>query len=327
MDVIMNTYGSSLIRENENFAILHKDGKQNLAVSDVKSISISKGAQITSDAALLAIENQIDVLFVDAKGNPIGRVWSVKYGSISNIRRNQLNFSTSKAALDWIKAQIIQKIDNQIALLISVVPLERITELNLESNLYRLGEFKRKIADLNGDFVSDIAASLRGLEGAASKIYFEIVSKTVPSEYSFQSRSQHPANDMFNALLNYGYGILYGKVEGALIKSGIDPYVGIFHRNDFNRPVLAFDVIERFRVWVDYVVINLCMQKAVDSDCFLIKADGSFWLESLGRRILIQSVNDYLSELISINALSRMRATHIDLFAQQLAQSFLKFKE
>jgi CRISPR-associated protein Cas1 len=132
---------------------------------------------------------------------------------------------------------------------------------------------------------------------------------------------------MFNALLNYGYGILYGKVEGALIKSGIDPYVGIFHRNDFNRPVLAFDVIERFRVWVDYVVINLCMQKAVDSDCFLIKADGSFWLESLGRRILIQSVNDYLSELISINALSRMRATHIDLFAQQLAQSFLKFKE
>lgn len=326
MDVILNTYGTSLIRENDNFAILHSDGKQILPISEVRSISISKGAQITSDAALLAIENQIDVLFVDGKGNPIGRVWSVKYGSISNIRRQQIDFVLSSEAIGFVKELIRGKIDNQIALLVSVVRDEDAVRCNLNAQLNRLNDYKQKVADVKGEVLSDIAPSVRGWEGASAKIYFEVLSEILPEKYRFNFRSQNPATDMFNALLNYGYGILYGKIEGALIRSGIDPYVGIFHRNDYNRPVLVFDVIERYRVWIDYVVVNLCMQNAIDEDCFMVKPDGSFWLESFGRRILIQSVNDYLSENVNISGVMRTRNTHIDLYAQQLAQQFLKHK-
>jgi len=326
MDIILNTYGTSLIRENDNFAILYSEGKQVLPVSEVNSISISKGAQITSDAALLAIENQIDVLFVDGKGNPIGRVWSVKYGSISNIRRQQIDFVLSPQAIGFVKELIRGKIDNQIALLVSVVPDDVAEKCKLNGQLNRLNDYKQKIADAKGDIMSDIAPSIRGWEGASSKIYFEILSEILPEKYQFKNRSQNPATDMFNSLLNYGYGILYGKIEGALIRSGIDPYVGIFHRNDYNRPVLAFDIIEKYRVWVDYVVVNLCKQQAIDEDCFLVKPDGSFWLEAFGRRILIQSVNDYLAEVVNIGGTMRSRNTHIDIYAQQLAQQFLKHK-
>jgi CRISPR-associated protein Cas1 len=327
MDIILNTFGTTLIRENENFAILHPDGKQRVPLSDVKSISISRGAQITSDAAIMAIENEIDVLFVDAKGSPLGRVWSVKYGSISNIRRKQLDFSFSANAIDWIKEVMKQKIDNQVALLVSIVPMDKYAEVNFEASLNRLNDYKKKISDAKGDIISDVAPSLRGWEGASAKIYFDVINQILPTEYQFKNRSQHPAMDMFNAMLNYGYGMLYGKIEGALIRAGIDPYVGIFHRNDYNRPVLVYDVIELYRIWVDYVVVNLCLQKALDEDCFSIKSDGSYWLEALGRRILIQSVNDYLSEHITIKSLTRSRETHIELYAQQLAQQFLKFKE
>lgn len=327
MDIILNTFGTTLIRENDNFAILHPDGKQRVPLSEVKSISISRGAQITSDAAIMAIENEIDVLFVDAKGSPLGRVWSVKYGSISNIRRNQLNFSFSSNAIDWIKDVMKQKIDNQIALLVSVVPMENYADVNFEANLNRLNDYKKKIADVKGEVISDIAPSLRGWEGASAKIYFDVINQILPAEYQFEKRSQHPALDMFNAMMNYGYGMLYGKIEGALIRAGIDPYVGIFHRNDYNRPVLVYDVIEIYRVWVDYVVINLCLQAALDEDCFSIQADGSYWLEALGRRILIQSLNDYLGEHITIKSLTRSRQTHIELYAQQLAQEFLKYKK
>ena len=327
MNIILNTFGTALIRESENFAILHSDGKHTIPLAEVKSISISSGAQITSDAALLAIENEIDVLFVDAKGNPLGRVWSVKYGSISNIRRKQLDFSLSNEAIKWIKEVLMQKIDNQIALLVSVVPMDMYAESNFEANLNRLNDYKNKISDIKGDIISDVAPSLRGWEGASAKIYFDTINKVLPIEFQFSSRSQHPATDMFNAMLNYGYGILYGKIEGSLIRAGIDPYVGIFHRNDYNRPVLVYDVIELYRIWVDYVLINLCMQKALDKDCFSVQSDGSYWLESLGRRILIQSVNDYLSEHITIKSLTRSRETHIEWYAQQLAQQFLKLKE
>ncbi len=87
MNLILNTFGTSLVVDMGSFAVLHKEGKQRIAPDAVKSISVSKGARISSDAALLAVENQIDVLFVDGTGTPGGRLWSVRYGSISTIRR------------------------------------------------------------------------------------------------------------------------------------------------------------------------------------------------------------------------------------------------
>jgi len=128
-------------------------------------------------------------------------------------------------------------------------------------------------------------------------------------------------------LLNYAYGILYGKIEGALIRAGIDPYIGVMHRDEYNRPVLVYDVIERFRVWADYVVFGLASQQVFTSDCYTIRKDGSYWLENNGKRILIQSFNDYLSEVIKIKGVDRSRVVHIDLYAQSLARMFESLKE
>ena len=89
MELILNTFGTSLNRDNEGFVITHKDGRQRLPVVGIKSIQISRGAQIMSDAVLLAIENEIEILFMDKSGQPIGRVWSPKYGLISTIRKGQ----------------------------------------------------------------------------------------------------------------------------------------------------------------------------------------------------------------------------------------------
>ena len=99
MELILNTFGTSLSRDNEGFVITHKDGRQRLPVVGIKSIQISKGAQITSDAVMLAIENEIEIMFMDKSGKPVGRVWSPKYGSISTIRKGQLNFTFTKDAI------------------------------------------------------------------------------------------------------------------------------------------------------------------------------------------------------------------------------------
>lgn len=326
MDISLNTFGTVLTKDKGLFLIIHKDGKQSLNPADIKSITIGKGAQITSDAALLAIENQIDVLFVDGKGTPLGRIWSVKYGSISTIRRKQLDFSFSGEAVEWIKDIVATKIENQLALLISVAPDAWAVNAAFEKTLVRLNDYKSKVLKSKGEIVNDIAPSLRGWEGAASKAYFETISTLLPENFRFESRSQHPATDIFNAMLNYGYGILYGKIEGALIKAGIDPYVGVLHRDDYNRPVLAFDIIELYRVWVDYVMVRLAQQEAVNEDCVSRRDDGSVWLEALGRRIVIQSMADYLGEIVSIKGLDRSRQTHIELYCQSLAQMFLKLK-
>ncbi len=325
MELILNTYGTSLVKDNDTFVVINSEGKQRIHPQGLKSIVISKGAMITSDAALLAIDHEIEVLFVDQAGNPKGRVWSHKYGSVSTIRKGQLEFTFSKAAVEWIKKVIIQKMENQQALLLSLKTSTPAQEEQVKTAIRRIEDYRNKTSRLEGEIVPDIASGLRGWEGAASRIYFDIINLFLPDEYKMTGRKQHPAEDITNCLLNYAYGILYGKIEGALIKAGIDPYVGVFHRDDYNRPVLVFDVIERYRVWADYVVLQLVIQRAINEDCFSKREDGSYWLEALGKRILIQSMNDYLEELIRENGLDRSRIVHLSLYAQQLAQEFKKF--
>ena len=324
MELIINSFGTSLNRDNEGFVVSTSEGKQRIPAEGITSIQISKGAQITSDAVMLAVEREIEVLFMDRSGNVIGRVWSPKYGSVSTIRKGQLNFSLSHDAIDWIKEVIRQKIENQQALLLTFTAPDEATANRVQSAIRRLEDYRTKIASAEGEVISDIAATLRGWEGLASKNYFSTLNLFLPEQLRFEKRSQHPATDVVNAFLNYGYGILYGKIEGALIKAGIDPYIGVLHRDDYNRPVLVYDVIELYRVWVDYVVYTLVIQNAISDEYYSIQSDGSYWLEPLGRRVLIQSLNDYLEETVEVKGNTRSRQHQIFLYAQNLAQQFKK---
>lgn len=327
MELVLNSYGVSLNRDNEGFVISSKEGRQRIPVNGIRSIQISRGAQITSDAVMLAVENEIEIIFMDRGGNPIGRVWSPRYGSISTIRKGQVNFTFSKDAVTWIKKIITSKIENCQALILTL-KTEDLRDRNIvESALSKLEDYRNKVLHLDGEIVHDISATLRGWEGQASKVYFKTLNEFIPERYRFAARTQRPAMDPANAMLNYGYGILYSKIEGALIKAGIDPYIGVMHRDDYNRPVLVYDVIELYRVWVDFVVFSILAQNIVTEEYYSIRDDGSCWLEQLGRRVIIQSLNDYLDDLVTVKGVTRSRLTQISLYSQNLAQLFKKYEQ
>ncbi|MBC6995253.1 CRISPR-associated endonuclease Cas1 [Neolewinella lacunae] len=325
MHIILNSYGAGLRRDKGNFIVETAEAEQRLDPTQIRSISVGKGAKMTSDAVLLAIEHQIDVLFVDHSGNPQGRVWSIKFGSVSDIRRKQVDFFYGPEALEWVKGLVREKIDNQIALLLtlqidSVDPLRR----RINRGIQAMEDYRNKVITLAAERLEDAAPTLRGWEGAASRKYFELISAYVPEAYRFAGRSQHPATDDFNAMLNYGYGMLYGKIEGVLIRAGVDPYLGIFHRDGYNRPALVYDIIERYRIWVDYVVLQLCRQEAMTEECFRWEGQARM-LDGLGKRIVIQSVNDYLAEIIQRDGLRRSRQEHMQREAHALAKFFLEY--
>lgn len=322
MELVLNTYGTTLGRESESFVISNAEGKQLIPAEGIKTIRISNGAQVSSDAVTLAINREIEILFVGKSGQVHGRIWSPKYGSVSTIRKGQLNFSLSSEALVWIKEVIRRKIENQQALLLMMETDDDFIKNKVRSTINRLEDYRTKIGAIEGEVVADVSATLRGWEGVASKIYFETLNFFLPEQYRIACRSQHPAMDVVNALLNYGYGMLYGKIEGALIKAGIDPYIGVLHRDDYNRPVLVYDVIELYRVWIDYVVYSLVMQDVITEEYYSVQQDGSYWLEPLGRRVLIQSVNDYMEEVVEMGGQQRSRGQQIFLYVQQLAQQF-----
>ncbi len=171
MNLVINSYGATLQKENDLLVINTPDGKQSFPPEKISSISISKAARITSDAVLLAIKHQVDILFVNDQGMPEGRVWSIKYGSISDLRRAQLDFLYSPAVIPWVKELLIEKINGQVALLLALQPPPE--ELKIHNTvrfaISSIEDYKSKILQCTGETISDVAPSVRGWEGAASK--------------------------------------------------------------------------------------------------------------------------------------------------------------
>jgi len=62
MHIVLNSFGASIGKKNGLFEVSTAELKQIINPVDVKTITVSKGARISSDAVLLAIEEEVDVL-------------------------------------------------------------------------------------------------------------------------------------------------------------------------------------------------------------------------------------------------------------------------
>ncbi|MFN4146875.1 MAG: CRISPR-associated endonuclease Cas1 [Runella sp.] len=326
MELVVAKRGTSLSISNGRFRVRNPEQEIFVPVHQVRAICLHPATKVTYEAMMTALEHDIDLMLIDRKGHPAGRLWGGKFGSISTIRKNQLAFSTHAASLEWIRQILIRKADNQIAVvhLLHALHKENASHEARAAALKTIERYRDKFKYHQSPDRQDTLASFRGYEGSMSRAYFEYVSSVLPEKYRFKKRSQHPALDAFNCLLNYAYGMLYANCESALIKAGLDPAVGIMHRDEYNRPVLVYDFIENYRAWADYVVCHLFLQEVVYDEFFEVQSQ-QYWLNNIGKRILIQAMNDYLEEVIVLQGLSRSRLTHISLDAQKLAQQIKKF--
>jgi CRISPR-associated protein Cas1 len=141
----------------------------------------------------------------------------------------------------------------------------------------------------------------------------------LPREYGFTKRSRRPAEDIFNASINYFYGMMYGKVEQAILAAGLDPQMGILHVDAYKKPTLAFDLIEAFRPWCDRLLMEQCISRQL-LPAFFTKNQHGIFLNKKGKAHLIPLFNDYLREEVTFFGRSATRNNHIFYLAGQLAQ-------
>ncbi len=148
----------------------------------------------------------------------------------------------------------------------------------------------------------------------------------MPRAYRFKKRSRRPAEDVFNAALNYYYGMLYSVVESALFAAGLDPHLGILHTDEYRKPVLAFDLIEIFRPWADRLLIELCLESEILGNFFSKNQYGVF-LNKKGKSVLIPRFNAWLRENKRFQEREVDIKSHIYQTAGKLAQRIRNFGE
>ena len=239
MQVYIHSSGTYLTQKNEIFRLKNQDRTLDLSPRKVESFIITNQAMITTQAINLALENNIDMVFLDSYGDPTGRIWFAKMGSTALIRRKQLECGEGVEGLLVVKELIKKKIENQAAFLKTLKQARPKKEDLFEDAILGIEKTIESLGEIDGENVSLLRNTIMGLEGTSARVYFKVLSKIMPEKYQFKGRSRRPAKDHFNAVLNYCYGMLYSKVEKACIIAGLDPFIGFLHTDNYNKKSLA----------------------------------------------------------------------------------------
>ena len=108
-----------------------------------------------------------------------------------------------------------------------------------------------------------------GVEGTASREYFQALRRMLDPEWELEGRQRRPPPDPVNAMLSYGYTLLTHQAVAAAEAAGLDPTVGFLHQHRWGRPALALDLIEEFRpVTVDVAVWRCISTRQVRPEQF-----------------------------------------------------------
>lgn len=316
MQLVLNTNGVFFSVKNGVFLVKAGEEQRQISPEQVSSIGVTAACSISSAAIELAVQADIPIYLFDESGDAVACLRSPYFESIASLRRKQVYFSDHAQGAQWVVDQFILKSRAQQAVLGWLGSQRSDTEtarLRITLEMDKLQERKVTAPTMRW------SNWMMGWEGNVARLYWESLSAGLPPDWRFEGRSRRPARDSFNALLNYGYGMLYALVEQAIFAAGLDPHLGILHVDEYDRPTLAFDLIEPFRPWVDrFIVEGVCSKEIACS--WLEVVDEGYFLNSAGKKEFIPRLNGYLQTTIVWEGKRMTRTAHIYRRAALLAR-------
>ncbi|GAB4339881.1 MAG: type I-C CRISPR-associated endonuclease Cas1c [Calditrichia bacterium] len=197
--------------------------------------------EITSPALKLLMHHRINTVFINKNGKFNGRL-DFQAGKNVFLRQKQFKLLEDDSfRLNFARQLVEHKLQNQLTF-----------SQRLIRNQPQLASFNPQIQQLKQLITkcqeADNLDRLRGYEGSGARAFFSVFPKAIRADFArFNGRSMNPPQDNVNAVLSFLYTLLYYRVEAALQTEGLDSSVGYFHRVDYGKCALAFDLMEEYR--------------------------------------------------------------------------------
>ncbi len=200
LPVYLTSLSRAVRSDGANMVITDDKGeRQSIAWTRISRIVVVGRASFSSGILYRAVKESVPVTFLDIMGRPSGYALSADYYPKRNFVSQKKCFADSDFCLGLARQCISAKIHNSQVI------------------LWRNGlsvSLLKKLADKAA--VADSPENLRGLEGSAARIYFQSFAQLV-EPFSFVGRQFYPAPDPVNAMLFFGYTLLYNHFADAFI--------------------------------------------------------------------------------------------------------------
>lgn len=262
-DLFITEFGVSLGKKSERLVVKEKGQVvTEVPFRDLSQITIaSAGVSISADVIRECMEFGVQINFLTPGGKPYARLTAPNLTGTVVTRREQILAYRDERGLNLAKCFVEGKLKNQTNLLKYFSKYRRNTDAALFEALQvvcrRLEDALRELDEIKGENVDEARPLIFSVEGRAAQQYWEAVGLLLRGHAEFAGREHREAADPVNFALNYGYGILYGQVWGAVMLAGLEPFAGFLHTDRPGKPSLVLDLTEEFRaVVVDRAIIS-----------------------------------------------------------------------
>lgn len=296
--------GASLSKDGEQIVVYLPDGtKKPLPGKMISAVVLHGNVQISTQCIHFCAANNIGVHWLSYGGFYVGALSAGAGG----VQRKNRQFQALQSPL--LKARLClrlcqAKVENQVRYLLRLTrgddaekrPEEVGAKIeSIRSELRQLAAIGESLGLGKGqeepprenDFES-LASAIRGHEGKAGRDYFSLLPSVLQLEPDdllyFNGRNRRPPLDPFNALLSFGYALLYRDCIAGILSVGLEPAIGFFHTARSVAYPLALDLMELFRVilW-DIPLIGSVNRRQWNKEDFQITGK-QVWLGPDGRR-------------------------------------------
>jgi len=263
LTVSVSGFGGYLGKKSERLVLKKGQGKVvwQIPFEQLHELQVSaSGISVSTDVLAALADRGVRVSILGYNGRPVAQLSSPMLTASVAIRRAQLEAFENGRGLILARAMAAGKLLNQARLLKYFVKNVRHTQPELfaeiEEHISAILDARRNILRGPWSELEKARAALMGAEGQAARLYWSGVSRLVEKQVEFERRAHRGAQDFTNALLNYGYGVLYSQVWGAVQNAGLEPFAGFLHTDRPGKPSLVLDLTEEFRApVVDRTVI------------------------------------------------------------------------
>ncbi|AFY74776.1 CRISPR-associated endonuclease Cas1 [Synechococcus sp. PCC 7502] len=258
-----------IIKQGEN--ILDK-----VQIPLLEQILIFGKSQVTTQVITTCLQRDIPIAYLSRMGYCYGRVIAIERG-YRQLSRYQQQLSILERLL--IARQIVNaKIKN------SRVILQRQNRRKASEHLCSTIQSLDYLCDRT--FQVETTDQLLGIEGAAAAAYFSAFSECIDNpEFVFSARTRRPPGNPVNAMLSFGYQVLWNHILALVELQGLDPYHACLHQSSEKHAALASDLIEEFRApIVDSLVLYLVNRGVINLGSDFEYRDGGCYLNDSGRK-------------------------------------------
>ncbi|WP_330203595.1 CRISPR-associated endonuclease Cas1 [Cyanobacterium sp. Dongsha4] len=257
----------------------------------LEQILIFGKSQITTQAIRVCLWRNIPIVYLSRMGYCYGRAIAIERGYRQLSRyQQQLSFSDK---LITARAIIKTKLINQ------KVILQRRQKLRGHYDFSQCFNILNYLIDKIN--YADSIEKIIGYEGAGASTYFSVFGQCINNpDFIFFARSRRPPGNPVNAMLSFGYQILWNHLLTLIELQNLDPYYACLHQDNQRHATLASDLMEEFRSpLIDSLVLYVINRNLINGiDDFTYK-NGGCYLNNNGRKKFLSSFLQRMEELVN----------------------------